>query len=348
MIKKILRSLSLLVALSAAMPPLHGMHRFKEGWGRFAATFKGGFGRFGFKANQWSHGFAQNSQFFRAFARANTFNRLSGLTAAAFFAYPISSNNRFGQQRPQYQISRAQPVRIEFTPSNIDAYASSKQPFIEYAKKNITTKNALIVNTIIYLIKKYPDAARELYPLVLQNCTQVNPALQKAVGAQCFVASTIKPIQVKKVDPENVTKKGSEEDDGLFTVGNIVHYGLWPIVDIDIPHAIDKDKNRVNMWDITEQNVDQLVELVDGKMGFKPVEKWPKAIASEIATDVILHYAGKGVEHVTGCSLACPAFKNDNSWNADNRMCRLTQWLIKYGIARPLVRSYIVDPVIGN
>lgn len=343
MVKKIVRVLSLVVMLSTAMPLLHGMHRFKKGWSRVTSAFKGGFGRFGFKTSQWSKSFAKNSGFFKSFAKAHTFNSLSGITAAATLAYPMSSleGQLLLQQVPQ---PRAQ---IEFTPTNIDAHENMKQSFIEYAKKNITTKNAAIANTIIYLIKKYPDAAVQLYPFVLLNCKQVNPMLQKAVGAQCLVAPKVKKEE-KPQQTTPVTKTDAEEDGGFITVGNMFQYGLLPVLDIDIPHATDKDNKRVNLWDITEENMVNLVEIVDGKCGFKSVDKWPKAIASEIATDTLLWGAGKAVEDLTGYSLACPPFKNDNSWNVDNRMCRLTTGFIKHGIVKPWMRSHIVEPVIGK
>lgn len=332
--KKILRIISLMAVLSTAMPPLHGMQRLKKGWNRFAATLKGGFGRFGFKTNPWAKNF-QSSSFFNAFGNANRLNRLSGLTAAAAFFSPLAPH----EKELLGQASQPQPARIEFTPANIDMYLHMKKSFIEYAKKNITTKNMAIIKGIIHLVQKYPDAAMQLYPYVLSNCADVHVSLQKAVGMQCAVPTP------KKAES---TIANEDAQESWVTMDNVLQYGVMPILDIDMAHARDKKGKRVELWNVTQKNVDQLT-LVDGKFQLKPIEKWPKAIASGIATEWIYGYASKKVTDFTGDEWCkCPEFKNDNSWNVGNRACRFTKWVAAESLAKPLIRSYIVEPIIGE
>ena len=302
MVKRFVRGLSLILVFSTVMPPLYGMGRLKKAWSRFASSVKTGFSRFGF-TGQWSNGFAKNSRLFSTFSQANRFSRLGGLTAAATLVAPLNTQ------------PSAQTRRIEFSPAHIDAYGHVfKQKFIDLAKAHITTKDRNIINAIVHLLKKYPDVAQQLFPLVMQQCAQVDPAIQQAVGAQCLIATT----QPQKSIVNDALKTAKD----FITPSNAMQYIALPLVD--------------------EQHL-----LQTGELQLIPEHKMATAIASYALTDLLVWRVGQVATDVTGYSFGCPEYK-DGQWNFGYYGCHAGKFVGKNMIVRPLVKSVLVDPLLGD
>lgn len=114
---------------------------------------------------------------------------------------------------------------VRFSKESIDARPDLKQKFIQYAQLHITAQDQPTVDALVYLFQKYPDAARQVYPFILQNCQRISPRIQKVVG----ISAVTQPQRSSLINTADTIKKVQE----LMTPSNVIQYGILPAIDLE-------------------------------------------------------------------------------------------------------------------
>lgn len=267
------------------------------------------------------------------------------------------------KQVPQMQAT------LTFEAKNINQNPQLKEAFIEFAANNLATQDQAMIDSIIHLAKKYPEASRQL-ATAIDSGRVINPTIAKAIAEQ--EKENNKTALQKIVTFKNLFKYGVmpilnknwntwptmflRNTDGYILFGVDQHNNITPdhtpeehggVVFLRHRDNVNLNFGRANVSKTDNgQELSVFVSLKDALSDyFIPKEQWARAITAAIVSAKITQMIKQHAQTEWGWNVEPCENKEEN--NAVERYSSLAANGLMWGGIESSISGFVVNPLLN-
>lgn len=228
-------------------------------------------------------------------------------------------------QAPQVQAT------LTFEAKTINANPQLKDAFIEFAAWNLATQDSAMIDSIVYLVQKYPDAGQKFLG-AFKDGKKINPTISQLLIEQ---------------DKEN-NKTTMQKIAGMVSLKNIFFNGVVPILDpLTFLQSLDAHGNslekKVFGFRIPDFSDDTKVHGVALRLPLKPQNEWIRAILTAWIWGAVKAKVKDHAKKEWAWNFEIPAYQ-EKSWNVQHYGSQLVDVGLWAG-AGAIVTREILNPL---